>query len=106
VLLDLDALLDQERAALETSQYMVVPRLTSEKARLLLELTQLQPSDEATIAVARGVRKKLETNLFLLNMHLTAFREVTAAVSSALNESESDGTYGYRAFRSTGAAQR
>jgi hypothetical protein len=50
-----------------------------------------------------GLRARLETNRTMLKMHLDAVREISAIVTDAIREAESDGTYS-RTIRKSGHA--
>ena len=69
------------------------------KSQGLLELSRTMRSLGADVghtdaqAHLSRLRGKLEKNLFVLQNHLTAVREVAAIVTRAMEDDESDGTY-------------
>lgn len=95
----LEQVIDLETKTLLSRQPITLQDFNHKKIYGLLELIRLvtiheanPPAPEIEIGMSR-LRKKLETNLSVLHMHLTAIREISAIIANAIKEHESDGTY-------------
>lgn len=104
----LERILDQEETLLLRHETAALDEITDKKAQVLLELghivTALRGIDpvpsagHAQILLAQ-LRGRLEVNRTILEMHLRAVREVASIIARAIEEQESDGTYGMGAGR-------
>ena len=98
----LGAIVDQETEALRTRALIDLADFNNRKNQGLLELNRalraLDAGAQSPSIAARlgGLRTKLEANRALLKTHLDAVREVASAVSEAIRDSDSDGTYSSR----------
>lgn len=104
----LEAVIDQETAALDSHDRVDFRDINQRKSQALLELTrmarQLSPADGATLAGRlNGLRSKLLDNQHTLEMHVKAIREIADLMVSVIGEAESDGTYGIVRPRQTGS---
>ncbi len=95
----LEKVLDQENEALAAFNSRHLAEFSRIKTQTLLELQRsavaLDP-DNAPPELRQlftTLQQKLELNRWLLLLHLEAAREVTAVITSAIREAESDGTY-------------
>lgn len=95
----LEKTLDLENEDLSRFNGRNLPEYSRVKAQTLLELqrsaalfSNTHPTPEFT-KFLESLRKKLELNRWLLFLHLEAAREITSVITSAMRESESDGTY-------------
>lgn len=100
VIARVEAVVDQETALLRENRAVQLAEFNMRKQQALLELNRvLRNVSQVDLkrlerdSVARLVRK-LEENRQLLAHHLRAMDEISALVSRALQEAESDGTYG------------
>ncbi len=104
----IERLLDQEATLLVRHEIGALRELNIKKNQSLLELSRaIQAlhgvdhscwrSDPRTL-LAR-LREKLEANRKILDIHMKAAREVTLVIARAIEEHESDGTYGAGAGR-------
>jgi hypothetical protein len=99
-LLRLEEAIDQETEALVSLRAADIQLFNQRKSRSLLELTRLSRNvpDNAEDQDLRNIfgrlRYKLQRNHTVLNLHLTASREIADLLANVLAESESDGTYG------------
>lgn len=107
----IERLLDQEAALLERHDTDALRELTIKKSRGLLELTRAMRALHAVDRTSWGfdpalllarLREKLETNRGILEKHLNAAREVALVIARAIEEHESDGTYGDGVGRADG----
>lgn len=95
----LEAVLDEEIAALEQARFDMLDTYSHRKSRALSALTRafdgLSPSDDnrALMARARKLRERLDLDGRLLRLHLSAVEEVAEIVIAALEDGEWDGTY-------------
>lgn len=98
----LERILDRETAMLKGRQIAAMHDFNHDKSYGLLELSRtmaaMRSQDPSTFEVAArasltSLRGKLEANLAVLRMHLTAVSEVAAIIMRAIHEHESDGTY-------------
>ena len=95
----LEKVLDQENEALAAFDSRDLGEFSRIKTQSLLELqrsTAALGQDNAPPELRqllRTLQQKLELNRWLLQLHLDAAREVTAVITSAIREAESDGTY-------------
>jgi chromosome segregation ATPase len=104
-----EAILDEERDALTSLSGGALKALSDQKARSLLEISRaargLQEADRPAVQVQarlERLRGKLDQNRTALLRHLDAAREIAALVSRAIQEAESDGTYGAGLARRAG----
>jgi hypothetical protein len=100
VIARIEAVIDQETDLLRENRAVQLGEFNTRKQQALLEINRLLRSfAQADLkgvdreAVARLVRK-LEDNRQVLAHHLRAMEEISGLVSRALQEAESDGTYG------------
>jgi hypothetical protein len=95
----LEDVVDQETAALRRRSHADLGEFSNRKSQGLLELSrslkffQAAPPSNAVLERLAGLREKLDVNQAVLKLHLDAVREVSAIVSDAIRDSESDGTY-------------
>jgi len=99
----IERLLDQEAILLEHRDIGALQELNTKKSQGLLELSRtmqaLHGVDRAswgidpTVLLSR-LRDKLETNRKILDLYLRASREVSLVIAKAIEEQDSDGTYG------------
>lgn len=101
----LEKALDQENEALAAFKPENLAEYSRIKTQSLLELQRsaigLLPDNvpPELVPLLTTLRQKLELNRWLLLVHLEAAKEVTAVITSAIRDAESDGTYS----RSAGA---
>jgi uncharacterized protein YcbK (DUF882 family) len=95
-----EAVIDQETAVLRENRAVQLAEFNTRKQQGLLELnrvmrnfTQIDLERVDRENVGRLVRK-LEANRQVLAHHLRAMDEISGLVSRAMQEAESDGTYG------------
>lgn len=95
-----ETLIDQETALLRENRAVQLVEFNTRKQQSLLELNRilrnfshvdLKRVDRAGVA---RLMEKLEANRDALAHHLRAMDEISSLVSRALQEAESDGTYG------------
>lgn len=92
-------LLDQETSALRLRTPVDMDDLCDRKNQALLELSRigrrLDDSDVDTDlrALLAALRRKLDENRSVLELHLQAAGEVTDILAAAIRDAESDGTY-------------
>lgn len=107
----IERLLDEEAALLQRHEIGALRELNIKKSQSLLELSRAMQalhsidrsswgSDPAPMLA--GLREKLETNRKILEMHLKAAREVALVIARAIEDHESDGTYGVGSGRTDG----
>lgn len=95
----LEQALDRETAQLTSLRSAEFNRLNEIKSRLLLDASRamralrVDAADGRLLARLSTLRLKLEHNRMAIGMHLDAVREIAAAMTAALIEAESDGTY-------------
>ncbi|MBJ7403997.1 MAG: flagellar biosynthesis protein FlgN [Bradyrhizobium sp.] len=99
----LASIVEEETAALTTSQKIDFDDFSARKSRGMLEFVRLMRAGmhlggevEITEEIRR-LREKLERNRSILEMHYDAVREVAGIIVKAIKEAESDGTYTGRA---------
>lgn len=98
-LLRLEKVLDMENEALTAFNTRELGEYSRIKTQSLLELQRSAIALDADsfhpelAQFLTGLRKKLELNRWLLLVHLEAAKEVATAITSAIREAESDGTY-------------
>ena len=102
-----ETILDQERDALKSLSGGALKALSDRKARSLLEISRaarsLGEKDRPGIQTRlERLRGKLDQNRSALLLHLDAAREIAALASRAIEEAESDGTYGAGLARRSG----
>jgi hypothetical protein len=94
-----EQIVEQETAALSRHQVKALGDFNHRKSHGLLELTRairaLGPSGVARGLQPRllGLQAKLRENAEALQLHLRAVQEVSALVTRAIRDAESDGTY-------------
>lgn len=95
----LEEVVDQETLALRTRKAINLKEFNDRKSQALLELTRSLKNvqggepDPALAARVGTLKVKLAVNQAALRVHLEAVREVSAAISDAIRQAESDGTY-------------
>jgi hypothetical protein len=95
----LESIVEEETNALGARKKVDFDDFSTRKSRSMLEFVRLMrarmhPGDEVEITEEiRKLRKKLEQNRAILEMHYDAVREVATIITSAIREAESDGTY-------------
>jgi hypothetical protein len=105
-LVRLEEVVDQETAALKGHVAIDLKAFNDRKNQALLELSralrQLQgaPPDAALTVQLGSLRSKLEVNRAVLKLHVEAVREISATLSDAIRDADSDGTYSQAAIRS------
>lgn len=107
----IERLLDQEAILLRRHEIGTLRELNIKKSQGLLELSRamqaLHSVDRSswgfdpTLLLAR-LREKLEANRKLIEMHVQAAREIALVIARAIEDQESDGTYGAGAGRAEG----
>jgi hypothetical protein len=107
----IERLLDHETTLLMRHDVGALRELNMKKSQGLLELGRamqaLHGVDRSSwtfdpMLLLSQLREKLEANRNFLDMHLQATREVALVIARAIEEHESDGTYGATAGRSGG----
>jgi len=95
----LEDIIDLETKTLQSFHPVALREFNHKKIYGLLELLRVVPtqgsnaqSPELELVLGR-LRRKLEKNLAVLHMHLTAIREISAVMTNAIKEYDSDGTY-------------
>ena len=95
----LEAVVDQETAALKGRAATDFREFNNRKSQGLLELSRslryfqgATPSN-AVLARLADLRTKLDINRAVLKLHLEAVREVSTIMADAIRDTESDGTY-------------
>lgn len=97
----LEETIDQETSALRALDASAIGEFNSRKSQSLLELDRAErllrgrPLPPHVSDRLRTLQTKLESNRWLLLLHLEAVREVAAVIAGAMCEAESDGTYGH-----------
>jgi hypothetical protein len=95
----LEETVEQETAVLRSGRKYDLRDFNDRKSHGLLDLSRairlLGTADPGETVKSRlaGLRSKLEVNRSVLKMHLDAVREITAIVSEAIRDADSDGTY-------------
>lgn len=98
----LEELVDSETAALAEHREFDLEESNRRKSRALLEITRITralPVSAIEAGVRSGIgrlREKLQHNRDLLQIHITAVREVADLLAQVTTEMESDGTYSAR----------
>ncbi len=96
----MEAIVDQETALLRENRAVELTEFNNRKQQGLLEINRIlrnfsnfdiQLVDRECI---RSLVRKLEANRQILAHHLKAMDEISSLVSRAMQEAESDGTYG------------
>ena len=104
----LDDLIDREIAVIQASSACDLQHYTNRKSECLLELVRLSQSSAIAAACAciepalASLRSKLEANARLQRVHIQAVQELTDAISEAVRDAESDGTYSRQLTRHGG----
>jgi hypothetical protein len=99
VLRRVEGYLDEETAALEKSPNFDLKASNDRKSQGLVDLNQAMRRLKGTDVnedLQLGLqlfRKKLAINLRKIRLHLDAVKEITAMLSEAIQNAESDGTY-------------
>jgi hypothetical protein len=95
----LEHIIDVETELLQAHKLVALQQFNHKKIFGLLELRRAMQAqvghafDPEMENALSGLRGKLETNLCLLQMHLTAVREISSIIAQAIQDHESDGTY-------------
>jgi hypothetical protein len=95
----LEQVIDQETQELRKYRVADLGDFNRRKSQGLLELSRVMRGlgEAALDGRVQGklaqLRSKLDANLSVLRMHLAAAQEVTAIISCAIQDAESDGTY-------------
>jgi hypothetical protein len=98
----LEQVIELETATLKQSQPADLRDFNAKKSQGLLELNRMLKSVDQGVLVRElreplgRLREKLDRNLHMLQNHLRAVREVARVIASAIQDSESDGTYSLR----------
>jgi hypothetical protein len=99
----LESIVEEETVALATGKKIDFDEFSARKSRSMLEFVRLMRARmhlggeaEITEEIQR-LRRKLERNRAILEMHYDAVREVATIIVRAVKEAESDGTYSGRA---------
>jgi flagellar biosynthesis/type III secretory pathway chaperone len=101
----LESVVEEETAALETGRRIDFDEFSARKSRSMLEFVRLMRGrvnlgNESQIREdIRRLRRKLERNRTILEMHYDAVREVATIIVRAIKEAESDGTYSANAMQ-------
>jgi hypothetical protein len=107
-LVRLEEAVEQETAALRARASVDLKEFHERKSQGLLELTRaMRHIDGGTPTPSlmqrlSSLRARLETNSALLKLHLDAVREISAVMTDAIRDAESDGTYS-RPIHNSGA---
>ena len=104
-----EQIVDQETAALSQHQVKALGDFNHRKSHGLLELTRaIRALGNAAAPALQprlfALQAKLKDNADALQLHLKAVQEVSAVVTRAIRDAESDGTYS-AAIRFPGARQ-
>lgn len=92
---------EQETSALKERRAVDLNQFSQRKSHGLLELTRAMRGVDAgalsreIVERVRALKAKLELNRAALEMHLKATQEIAGLVAAAIQDQESDGTYGY-----------
>ena len=95
----LEEIIEQETMALRARQAINLKDFNDRKSQALLELTrslrhvQGVGPDPALAARVGALKMKLTINQAALKVHLEAVREISNALSDAIRQADSDGTY-------------
>jgi hypothetical protein len=95
----LGEIVDQETQALRNRAAIDLNDFNDRKNHALLELTrglrhlEGRANNQALLSQLGGLHRKLEVNRTVLKMHLEAVREISTALSDAIRDADSDGTY-------------
>ncbi|MCP3472664.1 flagellar biosynthesis protein FlgN [Bradyrhizobium sp. CCGUVB1N3] len=98
----LESVIEEETLALQTGKKIDFDDFSTRKSRSMLEFVrliraQLHLGVEAEVTdEIQNLRRKLEKNRAVLEMHYDAVREVAEIIVRAIREAESDGTYSGR----------
>jgi hypothetical protein len=101
----LEEAVEQETAALRARKSVDLKEFHERKSQGLLELTRAMrhidggaPTPSLMQRLA-SLREKLDANSALLKLHLDAVREISAVMTDAIRDAESDGTYSRRVVK-------
>jgi len=95
----LEEIVDHETDALRHNRALDFAKVNETKSRMLLQLTRAARAmpqgihDETLGRHALRVRRKLEINRDLLQIHLAAEQEIGNILAGILRDADSDGTY-------------
>ncbi|MGY8677705.1 flagellar biosynthesis protein FlgN [Bradyrhizobium sp. UFLA05-153] len=95
----LERVIEEETLALQTGKKIDFDDFSTRKSRSMLEFVRLMRAQlhlgaEAEVTEEiQNLRRKLEKNRAVLEMHYDAVREVAEIIVRAIREAESDGTY-------------
>ncbi|GLR85166.1 flagellar biosynthesis protein FlgN [Bradyrhizobium iriomotense] len=98
----LESVIDEETLALRAGKKIDFDDFSTRKSRSMLEFVRLMRAQlhlgaEAEVTdEIQNLRRKLEKNRAVLEMHYDAVREVAEIIVRAIREAESDGTYSGR----------
>ncbi|MGY8666527.1 flagellar biosynthesis protein FlgN [Bradyrhizobium sp. UFLA05-109] len=98
----LESVIEEETLALQTGKKIDFDDFSARKSRSMLEFVRLMRAQlhlgaEAEVTdEIQNLRRKLEKNRAVLEMHYDAVREVAEIIVRAIREAESDGTYSGR----------
>jgi hypothetical protein len=94
-----ERVIDEETQELRSQKVINLRDFNQRKSQGLLELSRAVRGlgdaghDRRLQAKLERLRSKIDENLTFLGMHLTAVQEVSAIISRAIQDAESDGTY-------------
>jgi hypothetical protein len=95
----LESVVEEETVSLETGKKIDFDDFSSRKSRSMLEFVRLmrmqihRGAEPQVTAEIQRLRRKLDRNRSVLEMHYEAVREVAEIIVRAVREAESDGTY-------------
>ena len=101
----LEDAVEQETAALRARKSIDLKEFHERKSQGLLELTRAMRHIDGgapTLGLMQrlaSLREKLDTNSAVLKLHLEAVREISAVMTDAIRDAESDGTYSRRVVK-------
>ena len=94
-----ERIVDLETETLQRCQPIDLGTFNHQKSHGLLELMRAMRTvgpilfDHQILQELAGLREKLEKNLVALDIHLKAVRQVSALITRAIEDDNSDGTY-------------
>jgi len=97
----LENVIESETQALQDHQPIDLTEYNHKKSHGLLEVTRTARAlDGDSLELAQAdlhrLKDKVEKNLSILEIHLKAVHAVSAIISNAIRENESDGTYSHQ----------
>lgn len=102
ILARLEDIIDQETTALTGRGSIDLKDFNDRKTQALLDLSRVLKhlsnfkGDQALQKRLLVIQGKLAQNSRILKMHLEAVREISSTLTSAIRDSESDGTYSHK----------